>query len=61
MTERRQWRVYGSAPAAVTVNSRWAARRLARKYARLGISATLYEADESREWVRRDRMEGQRP
>ena len=56
----RPWRVYASAPPPRYVRSRRAARRLARRYARLGMTSTLFEMDNYREWVRRDRMGAQR-
>ncbi len=39
------WRVYGGQPLPRTFTSRRAARRLMRRYARLGIQASLYRAE----------------
>jgi len=60
MSGGNAWRVYGSIPTPVTCRSRRAARRLARRWARLGIRATLFEEDEARGWVKRARAEAQR-
>ena len=49
----KPWRVYGTTPPPVTVPSERAARRLARRYGRLGISATLYERECDQDWERR--------
>jgi hypothetical protein len=40
------WRVYGGQPLARTFASKRAARRLMRKYARLGIQASLYSGED---------------
>lgn len=44
------WRVYGSQPMPVTVRSERAARRLARKYRRLGMRSHLYVSDNAGNW-----------
>lgn len=49
MSEGNFWRVYGAAPAVRTFASKRAARRLMRRYARLGIQASLY-AGEDGDW-----------
>lgn len=46
----KPWRVYGSQPAPVVVATGRQARRLARRYARLGIRADLYVADGAGGW-----------
>ena len=46
----KPWRVYGDQPMPVTCRTERAARRLARKYKRLGIRATLYTAGGETGW-----------
>lgn len=51
-----EWRVYAGAPLARTVGSKRAARRLQRRYARLGIQASLYESQDG-DWVLREKYD----
>lgn len=49
MTQRRElWRVYGGQPLPRTFTSRRRARRLMRRYLRLGIQCSLYRGDDER-------------
>ncbi len=51
------WRVYGGQPLPRTFASKRAARRLMRRYTRLGIQASLYSGEDG-DWRlsgRRDR------
>jgi len=59
VSEGNFWRVYGAAPAIRTFTSEKAARRLMRRYARLGIQASLY-AGEDGDWnlIGRQDMDG---
>jgi hypothetical protein len=47
------WRVYGGQPAAADFPNERAARKFARKLARLGIHADLYSADADGTWLLR--------
>jgi hypothetical protein len=58
MSTREPWTVYGSAPPPVTVRSERAAGRLARKYGRLGIRASLYSPGPNGELVQRSVIGG---
>ncbi|HMH90142.1 MAG TPA: hypothetical protein VK586_03555 [Streptosporangiaceae bacterium] len=55
MSQQRPWAVYGGPPPAVYVRGKRAARKLARRYARLGMHADLYEEDDDGQMVRRGR------
>jgi hypothetical protein len=50
------WRVYGGQPSPVTLATRRQARRLQRKYARLGIQSSLYSGD-GKDWELRQRLD----
>lgn len=56
----RTWKLYGSQPQPVITRSKRHARRLARKYKRLGIRPSLYISDGAGDWVRADLKTGER-
>jgi hypothetical protein len=55
MSDRELWRIYGSQPAPKTFRSKREARRLARKYRRLGITVSTYTSADGETWRPADR------
>lgn len=50
------WRVYGGQPGIRTFASKRAARKMMRRYARLGIQSSLYSGGDG-EWVLSERRD----